>query len=66
MNDWQRSAWYRPGTWMLPRWWTNGPPVRDGRATYAEQQHFYSSPFAVNVLGHTGGMTKPPPTTEAP
>ena len=61
--DWEHSDWYRPGNWALPRWWTDGPPVRGGRATHAEQTVFYNGPFVRDVLGHTGGMTTPPATT---
>ncbi len=61
-NNWDHS-WYRPGDWALPRWWTDGPPVRSGRATHADQVQFYNSDFVRNVLGHTGGMTTPPQTT---
>ena len=61
--EWERSSWYRPGNWALPRWWTNGPPVRDGRATYAEQEVFYSGWFVREVLNHKGGMSVPPATT---
>ena len=56
-----RSHWYEPGNWALPRWWTDGPPIRTGfKATYQELETFYTSPFMVNVLGHTGGMTTLP------
>lgn len=56
-----RSHWYEPGDWKLPGWWTQGPPMRIGHtATYQELEMFYNGPFVVNVLGHTGGMTKLP------
>ena len=61
--DWERSSWYRPGDWALPGWWTSGPPVRDGRATYEEQVVFYNGWFVREVLGHKGGMTTLPKTT---
>ena len=57
-------SWYRPGDWSLPTWWTSGPPMRDAvRATMADQDYFYNSPFVRNVLGHKGGMTTLPATT---
>lgn len=57
----RQSHWYEPGSWALPRWWTDGPPMRIGhRATYQELETFYNGAFVVNVLGHTGGMTTPP------
>ena len=60
-----QSYWYTPGDWKLPRWWTAGPPVRTGhKATYQELEEFYTGPFVVNVLGHTGGMTTPPALEE--
>lgn len=60
-KEWDRSEWYEPGDWKLPRWWTNGPPVRNGeRATREEQETFYNSPFVRDVLGHKGGITTPP------
>lgn len=63
-KQWERSSWYRPGNWSLPRWWTNGPPVRSGhRATHAEQQEFYNGWFVREVLGHKGGMSVLPATT---
>jgi hypothetical protein len=56
-----RSYWYEPGDWSLPGWWTDGPPVRDNEPlNHAEMTAFYSSPFVRNVLGHKGGITKPP------
>ena len=59
-NQWDHS-WYRPGAWTLPGWWTNGPPVRNGgRATREEQETFYNGWFVREVLGHTGGLTRPP------
>ena len=63
MDQWSHS-WYRPGNWSLPRWWTDGPAMRDGRATHAEQAQFYNSDFVRNVLGHDGGMKTPPQTGE--
>jgi len=59
-------TWYTPGDWALPRWWTNGPPMRDpGRVSMADQQHFYNSSFVRNVLGHKGGMATLPATTRS-
>ena len=58
--DWERSSWYVPGDWSLPRWWTNGPPARDGRATFEEHKAFYSSRFVREILGHDGGITTLP------
>ena len=55
------SHWYSPGDVLLPRWWTDGPPLRVGETyTYQEIADFYSGPFVVNVLGHTGGITTLP------
>ena len=55
------SHWYSPGDVLLPRWWTDGPPLRSGETyTYQEIADFYSGPFVVNVLGHTGGITTLP------
>ena len=59
MNQYSHS-WYRPGNWALPDWWTEGPPTRGGRATREEQEIFYTGAFAICILGHTGGMTRPP------
>jgi len=58
--DEYNHTWYNPGDWKLPGWWTNGPPGRDGRATYEEQVGFYGSEFVQKTLGHRGGMTSPP------
>jgi hypothetical protein len=59
------SWWYEPGDWVLPRWWTDGPPHRDnGRYSHQELENFYSSPFVVNVLGHKGGITTLPTLME--
>lgn len=46
----------------LPRWWTNGPPVRVGEAPYTHEEltAFYASDFVRNVLGHEGGITTLP------
>lgn len=56
-------TWYTPGNWSLPAWWTSGVPMRTGhKATKADQEYFYNGPFVRNVLGHTGGLTKTPPT----
>ena len=55
-------TWYTPGNWSLPAWWTSGAPVRDGRATTADNEHFYNGPFVRNVLGHKGGTTTLPST----
>lgn len=58
------NTWYKPGDWKLPTWWTAGVQVRVGfTPTYADQVYFYNGPFVKNVLNHTGGMTKLPPTT---
>lgn len=58
--EWERSSWYRPGNWSLPRWWTNGPSARSGRMTHAEQKVFYDGWFVRNVLNHKGGMSTLP------
>ena len=61
--QWDHS-WYSPGNWALPGWWTKGPPVREGeRATYEEQEVFYSGWFVREVLGHKGGISTLPATT---
>ncbi len=57
--DWSHS-WYSPGDWALPDWWTEGSPARSGRMTHSEQTDFYASPFIVNVIGHSGGITTLP------
>ena len=45
----------------LPRWWTDNPPASRGHVcTHAELVAFYSGPFVVNVLGHTGGINTLP------
>ena len=51
---------YKAGDWQLPKWWTQGPPVRDRKATHAEQVAFYESRFVRDVLGHNGGITTLP------
>jgi len=54
-SDWH-SSWYTPGDWKLPAWWTDGPPVRSGRASHAQQTEFYDSWFVREVLKHKGGI----------
>jgi len=52
--------WYEPGSWELPKWWTEGPPGKDGRLTHEEQIVFYNSKFCKETLKHDGGITKCP------
>ena len=59
MNEFAHT-WYEPGNWLLPKWWTDTPPVRRGKLTYAEQSAFYSGRFVREVLGHEGGITRLP------
>lgn len=59
-----KNEHYPAGNWKLPKWWTAGPPTRDGKTTYAEAVAFYNSSFVRNVLGHKGGITTLPKTTE--
>lgn len=64
MMQWDRSPWYRPGDWALPRWWTDGILVRGAiRMTNAEQTTFYNGRWVREILNHDGGMTVPPATT---
>jgi hypothetical protein len=58
--DQYSHTWYRPGDWKLPGWWTEMPPGRSGKLTHSQQTDFYNGAFVRNVLGHTGGMTRPP------
>ena len=65
MMQWERSPWYRPGNWSLPRWWTDGMLVRGKtRMTHAEQETYYNSAFVRDVLNHDGGITRPPRSTQ--
>ncbi len=50
------TSWYQPGSWSLPKWWTEGPPIRGGVATHAQQVTFFSGAFVRNVLKHQGGI----------
>lgn len=64
MTDFAHT-WYKPGNWALPDWWTGGVVMRVGfKPSTADQDHFYNGPFVRNVLGHKGGMTTLPATTE--
>jgi hypothetical protein len=51
---------YDKGDWNLPKWWTDYPPVKEGRVTYEEQVKFYNGKFVREVLGHKGGITSLP------
>ena len=58
--DQYNNTWYQPGDWKLPKWWTDLPPARNDRMTRDEQKAFYEGSFVVVVLGHCGGITRPP------